>query len=464
MKDNVLILAGGQGKRMKINSPKVLCEVLGTPMLQWVINSCEKSELSNICIVKGYEAEQIDNFLGDRYATVLQKERLGTGHAVMQAAEFLGNNKDGNTLVLCGDAPFIDSDTITSALKYHNDNCNAVTVVTSELNDPTGYGRIIRNKDGLSAIVEQKDASSEQLSIKEINSGCFWFNTNELIDVLFDIKPNNSQGEYYLTDCISLLIKKEKNADAFKSANPAISLGANDRKSLLHLNEVARMAVIDAHLDSGVEFTCLDGVIISPEVSIGVGTKIQPGVILRGKTVIGKDCNIGPNCIIEDTKIGNNVVLNSVQAYESTLENNIKIGPYVQLRPNSHILDGVKIGDFVEVKNSTIGKNTAVAHLTYIGDSDVGANVNFGCGVVTVNYDGKNKFRTEIGDNAFIGCNTNLVAPVKIGNSAYTAAGSTITKDVPDGALAIERGESVIKDGYAFKKLEARNEKFSKMG
>ncbi|NLZ46656.1 MAG: bifunctional UDP-N-acetylglucosamine diphosphorylase/glucosamine-1-phosphate N-acetyltransferase GlmU [Clostridiales bacterium] len=463
MPDNVLILAGGQGKRMKVKSPKVLCEVLGIPMLQWVINSCEKSGLSNICVVKGYEAEQIDAFLGDKYVTALQKERLGTGHAVMQAAEFLNSNKDGNTLVLCGDAPFVDTETITSALAFHNGNKNSVTVVTSEISNPTGYGRIIRNNNGISAIVEQKDANSEQLLVNEVNSGCFWFKTQDLIDILFDIKSDNSQGEYYLTDCITLLIEKGKRADAFKSLNPVISLGANDRKGLLHLNDIAREAVIDVHLENGVEFTCLDGVVISPEVSIGVGTKIQQGVTLRGKTVIGENCNIGPNCIIENTKIGNNVVLNNVQSYDAVLENNISIGPFVQLRPNTHILDGVKIGDFVEIKNSTIGKNTAVAHLTYVGDSDVGANVNFGCGAVTANHNGECKFRTEICDNAFIGCNTNLVAPVKIGKSAYTAAGSTITKDVPDGALAIERGTVSIKDGFATNRLAARNEKFSKL-
>ena len=462
MMDNVIILAGGQGKRMKTDSPKVLCEVLGVPMILWVTSACEDAGLENICIERGYASEDRDDYLGGRYETVMQHERLGTGHAVMQAVEFLKKNPDSNTLVLCGDAPFIDDYTITASLEQHKAENNAVTVVTTELSNPTGYGRILRCENGISGIVEQKDATDEQRMICEINSGCYWFETKALTEILFDLTPNNAQGEYYLTDCISLLIEKGRRAGAYKSDNPVIALGANDRRGLLKLNELARISVIDKHLDNGVGFTCLDGVIISPEVEIEGGATILPGVILKGKTKISKGCVIGPNCIIEDTTVGENSVLNNVQAYQSVVESNVKIGPFVQLRPNSHILEGAKIGDFVEIKNSTVGKGTSVSHLTYVGDSDVGANVNFGCGVATANYDGENKFRTTIGDNAFIGCNTNLVAPVKVGNGAYPAAGSTITSDVPDGALAIERGKAVIKEGYAVNKLRARTEKFEK--
>lgn len=462
MKDNVIILGGGQGKRMKTDKPKVLCEVLGIPMIDWVISACEDAGLDNICVVKGFGAEILEEHLNGRCKTVMQAERLGTGHAVMQAVDFLKENYDSNTLVLCGDAPFIDDYTIKEALNKHIEQDNAVTVVSAVMQNPTGYGRIVRCDKGISAIVEQKDASDEQLRICEINSGCYWFKTSELLDVLFDIKPNNAQGEYYLTDCISLLIQKGKRADAYTADNPVIALGANDRRGLLRLNELARISVIDKHLDNGVEFTCLDGVIISPEVEIEGGATILSGVILKGKTKIGKNSVIGPNCLIEDTIVGENTILNSVQAYSSEVGNNVKIGPFVQLRPNSKILDGVKIGDFVEIKNSTIGKCTSVSHLTYVGDSDVGANVNFGCGVATANYDGENKFRTVVEDHAFIGCNTNLVAPVKVGRGAYTAAGSTITKDVPAGALAIERGDTSIKEEYAVKKLKARTEKYEK--
>lgn len=465
MENNVVILAGGQGKRMKTDKPKVLCNVIGEPMLEWVITACENAQLEKICVVKGFAADMIDEYVNKRSSkaeiqTVMQEERLGTGHAVMQAKEFLEAHKDGNTLVLCGDVPFIDEDTINGALELHIQRDCSVTVVTSRVENPTGYGRIIRNDKGISGIAEHKDCDPYQLAITEVNSGCYWFKTADLLDVLFEITPENAQGEYYLTDCIELLIAKGKTADAYISRNPNVALGADDRRGLLMLNDIARSEIIGKFLDDGIEFCCTDGVSIGNNVTIGAGTVIHSGVILRGNTVIGENCVLGNNCIIENTKVGNNVNLNNVQAYESIIEDDVKIGPYVQLRPNSHIMKGVKIGDFVEIKNSTIGEYTAVAHLTYIGDSDVGANVNFGCGVVTVNYNGDKKFRTVIEDNAFIGCNTNLVAPVRVGKGAYTAAGSTITKDIPDNALAIERGKAEIKEGYASRKLKARTEKY----
>ncbi len=461
--DNVIILAGGQGKRMKTDKPKVLLNVLGEPMLEWVIRACEDAGLSQMCIVKGYKAEKIDEYLGGRYQTVLQSERLGTGHAVMQAIPFLEKNRGGNTLVLCGDAPFIDKDTISGALELHKEKGCAVTVVTSVIDDPTGYGRVVRTDNGISGIVEHKDCTPQQLGIREINSGCYWFDTAALLSVLGEITPNNAQGEYYLTDCVELLLKKGLRADAFVSQNPNVSLGANDRAGLLRLNDIARMEIISRHLDNGVEFDCLDGVIIGRDVEIGGAAYIKSGCRLLGRTRVGNDSVIGPNTVLINTSVGASVTLNNVYATDSVVEDGAEIGPWVQLRPNSHIKAHAKIGDFVEIKNSTIGERTAVAHLTYVGDSDVGNNVNFGCGCVTVNFDGENKFRTKIGNNAFIGCNTNLVSPVSIGECAYTAAGSTITGDVPAGALAIERGHTVIKDGYAFKKLAKRNEKFLKL-
>ncbi|WP_295156978.1 bifunctional UDP-N-acetylglucosamine diphosphorylase/glucosamine-1-phosphate N-acetyltransferase GlmU [uncultured Ruminococcus sp.] len=465
MSDNVIILAGGQGKRMKINSPKALCNVLGEPMIEWVMKACENAGLDEICVVKGFAGEQIDAYVEGRsssakVSTVMQAERLGTGHAVMMAESFLREHTDGNTLILCGDAPFIDADTIKGALELHQSKDNGVTVVTSVVDDATGYGRVIRTENGIAGIVEHKDCTPEQLKVREINSGCYWFRTADLLEVLFEIKPNNAQGEYYLTDCVELMINKGKGADAFISKNPNVALGANDRRGLLKLNDIARMSVIDKWLDEGIEFTCIDGVSIGTDVVIGRGTRIDSNVELRGKTVIGEDCIIGRGCVLENTVIGNNVSLNYVQAYDAVVDECAKIGPFVQLRPDTHICKGVKIGDFVEIKNSTIGEGTSVSHLTYVGDSDVGSNVNFGCGVATANYDGEKKFRTVVEDNAFIGCNTNLVAPVCIGRGAYTAAGSTITGDVPADALAIERAEEIIKEDYAKKKLAARTKKF----
>ncbi len=457
--DNVIILAGGQGKRMKADMPKPLFKVLGEPMLEWVTGACENAGLTNICIVKGYRSEMIDEYLQGRYHTVLQEQRLGTGHAVMQAIPFIESDQDGNTLVLCGDAPFIDSKTIKDSLKMHRDNGNAVTVITSEVQDPYGYGRIIRCAEGISSIVEEKDATVEQKKIKEINSGAYWFRTADLLNALNSLTTDNSQGEYYLTDTIYILLAGGKKADAFISENPNVVMGANDRKGLLQLNKTAREDIIARHLENGVEFTCTDGITIGRDVTIEPGTQILSGTILKGKTHIGSDCIIGPDCIIENSSVGNGTKLNYVQCYDSQIDDNVKIGPFVQVRPGSHILSGVKIGDFVEIKNSVIGEDTAVAHLTYVGDSDVGGCVNFGCGVVTVNYDGEKKSRCTIKDNAFIGCNTNLIAPVTVGKGAYTAAGSTITKDVPDDSLAIERGSTCIKEGYAVRKLKNRKKK-----
>ncbi|MBP3759919.1 MAG: bifunctional UDP-N-acetylglucosamine diphosphorylase/glucosamine-1-phosphate N-acetyltransferase GlmU [Ruminococcus sp.] len=451
--NKAVILAGGQGKRMKADMPKPLFKVLGEPMLEWVISACEDSGVSDICVIKGFKGEMIDEYLRGRYETALQAERLGTGHAVQQAIPFLKKDTDGNTLVLCGDAPFIDSTTIKESLMLHKQNNNSVTVITAELENPFGYGRIIRSKNGISGIVEQKDADEEQRKIKEVNSGAYWFKTEDLISLLGKLKNNNVQNEYYLTDTISIAISEGKNAGAYKSSNPEIIRGANNRKDLLELNDYARNMVIEKHLENGIEFVCTDGVIIERDVEIGIGTQILPSTILRRGTKIGNNCIIGPNTTIENCTVGDNVIVNTSQAYDSVIENNAEIGPYVHIRPQSRICESAKISDFVEIKNSTIGKKTAVAHLVYIGDSDIGKKANIGAGTVTVNFDGISKSRCTVGDYAFVGSNTNLIAPVNLGKAVYTAAGTTITRNVPDYALAIDRSELKIKEGYTRKKL-----------
>lgn len=457
--NQAVILAGGQGKRMHAPIPKPMFQVLGEPMLEWVLGACERAELARICVVTGYEADQIRAYLGDRCETAYQAERLGTGHAVMQTLPFLNADTDGNTLVLCGDAPFIDSDTIRQSLERHIAEHNAVTVITACVDNPSGYGRILRTDSGIAGIVEEKDATDAQRAIKEINSGCYWFRTHDLIDLLGRITNDNAQQEYYLTDTVAIALESNLRAGAFCSQNPDVVLGANDRKGLLALNTAARMAVLNKHMANGVGFVCTDGIIIERHVEIGPGTEILPGTILRGRTVIGANCVIGPNCVIENTVVGDNVKLNTVQAYDSRIDSGVKIGPYVHIRPDSHICSGAKIGDFVEIKNSEIGEGTMIAHLAYLGDSDIGKHVNIGCGTVTVNFDGLKKSRCEIGDHAFVGCNTNLIAPVRLGKDCYTAAGATVTTDVPDYALAIDRGTLHIKEGYTLKKFAKSKDK-----
>lgn len=455
--NQVVILAAGHGKRMKADIPKPMLQVLDVPMLGWVIRACEKADLNRICVVTGYKAQYVEMYLNEQYRTALQAEQLGTGHAVMQAQEFMQEFQEGNTLVLCGDAPFMDADTIEAALQQHEAQNSDITVITAKLDAPKGYGRILRGSDNsLQAIVEEKDATEEQRAIQEVNSGAYWFRTNSLLELLGKLSNSNAQNEYYLTDTVSLALAQGMKTGAYLTDNTDVILGANTRKDLLHLNEVARQRVLDKHMENGVNFVCTDGIIIGNDVEIGAETTILPGTILKGNTKIGKKCNIGPNCLIENTTIGDSVTLNYVQAYDSVVEDAVKAGPFVQLRPNSHIKNGVKIGDFVEIKNSTIGEQTAVAHLTYVGDSDVGKKVNFGCGTVTVNYDGLVKSRCVIGDNCFIGCNTNLIAPVKLGRGAYTAAGTTVTKDVPEYALAVERADLKMKEGYSLKKLKSK--------
>ncbi len=462
---SAVILAGGSGKRMKTDKPKVLHEVLGKPMLEWVVDACLKAEIDRICVVKGFASEMIDEYVlksGYELETVLQSERLGTGHAVMMAADFIEADRDGDVIVLNGDAPFIDAKTIVSSFEKHEKENACATVISACVENPFGYGRIKRNESGILGIVEQKDCSAEEALINEINSGCYWFKASELLQVLPKLETNNAQGEYYLTDTLGIFISEGKKVEGFVAETSDVVLGANDRAGLLKLCDIAKKKIIAKHLENGVEFVTTDGVVISPDAEIGESTKVLPNTMIMGKCVIGKNCVLGPNTRLVDVCVGENSSLDNVVGVDSKVGNCVNIGPFVQLRPNSVIEDFAHIGDFVEIKNSVIGKGTSVSHLTYVGDSDVGKNVNFGCGVVTVNYDGTNKARCVIKDNAFIGCNTNLVAPVTVGEAAYTAAGSTVTKNVPDGALAIERSTLEIRPGYAEKKLKRHLEKGKK--
>ena len=452
-KNCAVILAAGEGTRMKSNYPKALAKVLFKPMLSWVADAVLESGIEDICVVAGYKSEKIIEYLDGAFEVAIQTERLGTGHAVKSALDFIHAHKEGETLILNGDAPFVDAATISASLEQHTAHKNCVTVISARLGDPHGYGRIIRDvNDNIEKIVEEKDATSKEKAVSEINSGAYWFSSMALIDALTKITNNNAKGEYYLTDAIEIIKRSGKNAGVCVAEGENIVLGANTRVQLNQLNEIARAKELEYQMLEGVDIPCTDGVIISKGVKIGRDTTILPNTVIKENVVIGDFCTIGPNTVLANCTVGDGTSLRNVTGIDSVVGSGVTAGPYVHLRPDSVIGDHVHIGNYVEVKNSNVGNGTKLPHLLYIGDADVGERVNFGCGCVTVNYTGKDKYRTVVKDGAFIGCNTNLVAPVTIGQNAYTAAGSTITGDVPDDALAIARSHQTVKEKWVQKK------------
>ena len=457
-----IILAGGKGTRMKSEKPKVMCEVLFVPMIKYVLDAVREAGVQDICVITGYEHEVVENYLKDvdsDIQTALQSPQLGTGHAVMQARDFIDAHQNDDILILNGDGPLMDSYTVNKAYNYHKSNNNGITLISAVVDDTHGIGHILRDKNGtLLRIVEDKDANEYEKSIMEANSGTYWFKGSSLLYAIDNITNDNAQKEYYLTDALEILIKKGENKGAYIAENSEVILGANDRVQLNDLNTIMRRNINNAHMLAGIDIPCTDGVMIGKNVKIGNSTQILPNTIIIGDTEIGENCVIGPNSYISNGKIGNEVILDNCKVLDSTIEDGVDCGPFVKVRANSVLKEGVHIGNFVEVKNSVVGEGTKSAHLTYIGDSDVGAGVNFGCGTVTCNYDGKNKTRCKIGDGAFIGCNTNLIAPVEVGDKAYIAAGSTITDDIPNDALSIARAKQVNKEGWVKKKKPYKNQ------
>lgn len=444
-----IILAGGKGTRMKADCPKVMCNVIFKPMISYVVDAVREAGAEDICVITGYRHNEVEDYLDSSIKTALQEPQLGTGHAVMQAGDFISAHTDDDILILNGDGPLMDAETINKAYDYHKENNNSITLISALVEDTNGIGHVKRDENGtLLRIVEHKDATEEEKKINESNAGCYWFNGGDLKYALSKITNNNAQNEYYLTDTLEILIKSGKNAGAYVVENSEVVLGANDRKQLNDLNTIMRRNINDKHLLNGVDIPCTDGVIIGKDVKIGGSTVILPNTIIIGDTIIGDGCTIGPNTYIDNSEIGDNVILDNCKILDSTVESDVDAGPFVKVRTNSVLKKGVHIGNFVEVKNSVLGEGSKSAHLTYIGDSDVGSDVNFGCGTVTCNYDGKNKYRCKIGDGAFIGCNTNLIAPVEVGDKAYIAAGSTITDSIPENALSIARARQVIKENW----------------
>ncbi|WP_027410131.1 bifunctional UDP-N-acetylglucosamine diphosphorylase/glucosamine-1-phosphate N-acetyltransferase GlmU [Anoxybacteroides tepidamans] len=448
VKRYAVILAAGQGTRMKSKLYKVLHPVCGKPMVQHVVDQVLQLGLEKVITVVGFGAEQVQSQIGDKSEFALQEKQLGTAHAVMQASPYL-KDREGVTLVVCGDTPLITAETMKALLEHHLSTRAKATILTAIAENPTGYGRIIRNGDGhVEKIVEHKDATEKERMIKEINTGTYCFDNKALFEALTNVSNDNAQGEYYLTDVIEILKTKGEIVSAYQAPSFEETIGINDRLALSQAEKIMRRRINYSHMMNGVTIIDPEHTYISPEAEIGRDTVIYPGTVIEGKTIIGDDCIIGPHSEIKNCVIGSGTTIRHSVAHDSNIGHHVTIGPFAHIRPSSAIGDEVRIGNFVEIKKSTFGKGSKASHLSYIGDAEVGEDVNLGCGSITVNYDGKHKYLTKIEDGAFIGCNANLIAPVTIGKGAYVAAGSTITEDVPGNALSIARARQVNKENY----------------
>lgn len=433
-----VILAAGAGTRMKSNKAKVIHKIMDKTMLDYVIESAMEAGATEVCIVVGHQKEEVMKSVTYPVTFVTQEEQLGTGHAVMQAKDFIGD--EGEVFVLFGDTPLITGASLSKLRTYHEMNDHAVTVLSTLVEDSDGYGRIIRNKNGqFVKSVEHKDATKEERLVKEINSGMYIYNAKTLKDSLAHLTNDNSQGEYYLPDTLVSIMDGGEPVEAMKISDYEEILGVNSKVQLFEATTIIRRRINEYWMEAGVTMLDANQVFIGKDVELGRDVTILPGTIIEGKSVVGEGSTIGPNVKIISSTIGKNTTVDQSTVLESEVGDDTAVGPFAYIRPNSKVGNHIKVGDFVEIKNAVIGDHTKISHLTYVGDADVGQHVNFGCGTVVVNYDGKKKHRSTIGDYAFIGCNTNLISPVTVEKNAYTAAGSTITKKVPEDALAIAR-------------------------
>ncbi len=446
-----LVLAAGQGKRIKSDLPKVLHKVCGKEMVNHVIDTIRKSGIQDANIIIGKGAELVKERTEEKKVTYsLQSEQLGTGHAVQCASEFL-KGKKGTVAVFAGDTPLIKESTIKNLFNTHIEGKNAATILTAIVDDPTGYGRIIRSGNEVLKIVEHKDCNEEELKVNEMNSAIYCFDIKLLYESLSKLSNNNEQGEYYLTDVIEILKSAGHNIGAVVTDFEE-TIGVNSRAQLAQAEEILKDRINLKHMENGVTLIDPKTTYIGIDVEIGKDTIIYPNNIFEGNTIIGERCTIYQNSRIKDSIIKDEVDIQSSVILDSSIGNNTTVGPFAYIRPESKIGEKARIGDFVEIKKSIIGDGTKVSHLTYIGDAEVGKECNFGCGTVVVNYDGKKKYKTIIGNHSFIGCNTNLVSPVEVGDNTYIAAGSTITSEVQEGDLAVARAKQRNIKGWVDKK------------
>lgn len=448
MNRQAIILAAGKGTRMKSKLYKVLHPVCGKPMVKHVLDNVRAAGVSEVVTIVGHGAEQVQSTLQSESKFSIQKEQLGTAHAVSMAKEHLSEHT-GTTIVICGDTPLLREETIKQFIAHHEQTGAKATVLSSKTNHPFGYGRIIRDEhNSVVKIVEEKDATIEEQLVNEVSSGTFCFDNALLFTLLEKVDNDNAQGEYYLPDVIKLLKEHNEQIEAYITEDFSETLGVNDRVNLAKAEKLMRARINEMHMLNGVTITDPDTTYIDSGVEIGMDTIIEPSTVIKGQTVIGSNVTITSGCDITDSIIHDGAVIKQSILKEAKVGKATVVGPFAQLRPGSDLGDEVKIGNFVEVKKAILKNGAKVSHLSYIGDAEVGERTNIGCGSITVNYDGKNKFKTIIGKDAFIGCNSNLVAPVTIGDKSFIAAGSTITESVPPTSLALGRARQVTKEGY----------------
>lgn len=448
---NAIILAAGKGTRMKSKLHKVLHEVCGKSMVEHVLSQLQLAGINKIVTVVGFGADDVKHTLGDQVAYALQKQQLGTGHAVMQTESLLGQS-EGETLVVSGDTPLFTAATFDRLFDYHEQRHAAVTILTSKAPDPTGYGRIVRNEVGIvERIVEQKDATSEEQDIHEINTGVYCFDNQKLFAALKELTNDNVQGEYYLTDVIGILKSQNEVVTAYQMDDFEESMGVNDLVALAKARRIMQERINTKLMKDGVSLIDPDTTYIDADVKIGNDTVIEGGVVIKGESRIGSDCFIGAHSRIEDSVLHDEVKVISSTLEKAEMHTGSDIGPNSHLRKGAELGKDVHVGNFCEVKNAYLGEDTKMGHLSYVGDATLGKNINIGSGVIFVNYDGANKAHTNVGDHVFIGSNSNLVAPVNIAADSFIAAGSTITDDTAQYDLAIARQRQTNKANYAKK-------------
>jgi bifunctional UDP-N-acetylglucosamine pyrophosphorylase/glucosamine-1-phosphate N-acetyltransferase len=443
-----LILAAGKGTRMKSELPKCLHEVCGVPMVKLVAMALEQAGVGRIVIVVGHGGGLLREALGEGYEYAEQTEQLGTGHAVMAAASHF-EGFEGSIVVACGDTPLLHPSTVIELIQKRNSHQADATLSYCELEDASGYGRIVLEQDQVVAIVEDKEATPEQRRIRTMNPALYCFDSAKLFRLLPDLSNANETGEYYLTDMIAAIRAEGGTVIGDLAPDFKQFLGVNDRWQLAEASQIMRSRVLKKHAWNGVTIVDPNSTYIGVEVQIAPDVVIEPMTVIDGLTTIGTGSRIGPNSWIKDSLIGRNVRIFMSHLDQAQMDEGSRCGPFANLRPMSHLGEKVKVGNFVEIKNAEIGAQTSISHLTYIGDASVGERTNIGAGTITCNYDGFTKSKTEIGDDVFVGSNSTLVAPVNIGDGAMTAAGSTINKDVPPGALGIGRGKQENKEEWA---------------